>query len=416
MEPRGSLGVLALSLALPFGTVTPVVAQSVADTFPAALSIYDTGGWQGPGGGTDTGGTITPDPFSGVVMDGTFNALVFAVRRVPPDWLDVTFYLPVTLVRRDHGENDSMSIALLLRDPVLPGGCCATVHGTSAVWVNVNYSKSRVQVYEERNGNAQFPIFETPIIVGDNVPIDIRLTLRSAFLTVSLNGGGNAILNIGAALPGTIALQARSCDIRTSGPSFTNLCPSAIAGDCDGDSISDASDICPRNADVSQLDSDGDGVGDACDPCPGDTINDPDLDGLCGGRDNCPTVANPEQIDFDNDGQGDLCDLDDDFIHVSLAPGDRVFWKPEIGFDSWNVYRGDLSVLPSSGIYTQDPSIYPLAARICSLIDTSLLDSFQPPRGKGVFYLPSGNRASVEGGLGTDSAGQTRPNTFPCPP
>lgn len=349
-------------------------------------------------------------------MDGTFNALVFAVRRAPPDWLDFNFYMKFTLMKRDHGENDSATIALLLREPVLPGGCCATVHGTSAVWMNFNYSKGRLQVYEERNGNAQFPIFEMPIVPYDGQPWEPRLSLVGHSLRLSVGGGSNAILNIGAALPGTIALQARSCDIRTSGPSFTNLCPSAIAGDCDGDSISDASDICPRNADVSQLDSDGDGVGDACDPCPGDTINDPDLDGLCGGQDNCPTVANPQQIDFDHDGQGDLCDLDDNFIHVSLAPGDRLFWTPEINFDSWNVYRGDLSVLFSSGIYTQDPSVYPLAARTCGLSDTSLLDPFQPPRGKAVFYLPSGSRAGVEGDLGTDSAGRTRPNTFPCSP
>jgi hypothetical protein len=66
-----------------------------------------------------------------------------------------------------------------------------------------------------------------------------------------------------------------------------------------------------------QGDLDGDSVGDACDPCPLDanttscTVVDPndrDHDGIPNATDNCPDTANPDQKDTDGDGKGDVCD------------------------------------------------------------------------------------------------------------
>jgi cytosine/adenosine deaminase-related metal-dependent hydrolase len=97
------------------------------------------------------------------------------------------------------------------------------------------------------------------------------------------------------------------------------------AGDSDGDGIADATDNCPkvfnpiRPVDASsQGNADGDADGDACDPCPTDadttscTVIDPndrDHDGVPNATDNCPEQANMNQLDTDNDGKGDVCDV-----------------------------------------------------------------------------------------------------------
>ncbi len=96
------------------------------------------------------------------------------------------------------------------------------------------------------------------------------------------------------------------------------------ATDLDGDGIANASDNCPdvfnpiRPLDNGvQADNDSDTVGDACDVCPVNantttcaTIdpNDRDADGVTNALDNCPDIANTQQEDGDLDGKGDVCD------------------------------------------------------------------------------------------------------------
>ena len=65
-----------------------------------------------------------------------------------------------------------------------------------------------------------------------------------------------------------------------------------IGIDADEDTVFNADDNCPLDANLDQTDQDVDGHGDACD--------------------NCPIVANASQLDTDTDGSGDMCDLDDD--------------------------------------------------------------------------------------------------------
>ncbi len=85
-----------------------------------------------------------------------------------------------------------------------------------------------------------------------------------------------------------------------------------------------------------------------------------------------------------------------------------VHWQEDTTYNSFNVYRGVLSVLLATGNYTQFPDI-PGAARFCGLASGPLNDTFTPPAGEGAFYLVTGFDGSAESSLGDG-----RPNTRPC--
>ena len=198
------------------------------------------------------------------------------------------------------------------------------------------------------------------------------------------------------------------------------LVVASIAGDLDGDGFGDAADNCPRIANSGQADGELDGVGDACDNCKtasNQFQDDVDHDGLGDVCDNCFQALNPGQGDFDRDGEGDVCDVDDGVIYIvaSSTGGDYLEWQHELGYTSWNVYRGALSVLRTSGTYTQTLGSNPLAGKVCGTLSDSYPDAIVPVKGTGAFYLVTGVTAGIEGSLGTDSKGTPRLNTNPCP-
>jgi hypothetical protein len=117
----------------------------------------------------------------------------------------------------------------------------------------------------------------------------------------------------------------------------------------------------------------------------------------------------------DSDGEGDACDFDDGLIRVYFDGRSQVEWIEEQGYAGWNCYRGDLSVLKSTGIYTQVPGSNPLAARSCDLSDSWWPDTENPAAGSSAFYLVTGVSAGGESTLGEDSSGQPRFNDNPCP-
>lgn len=142
---------------------------------------------------------------------------------------------------------------------------------------------------------------------------------------------------------------------------------------------------------------------------------DDDGDSWTGSCDNCPRDFNPSQSDRDGDGDGDLCDLDDGTILFRDWASDRVGWQNELGFDSWNLYRGSLGVLAATGTYTQPPGSVPAAGRECGLPLPEHADPFVPVAGEPAFYLVTGVGGGTEGDLGTDGAGRARLNTLRCP-
>ncbi len=95
--------------------------------------------------------------------------------------------------------------------------------------------------------------------------------------------------------------------------------------------------------------------------------------------------------------------------------GNFVEWHEETGFAQWNAYRGDLALLKSSGIYTQDAGAVPLATQLCGL-GTPIADAGPALlAGEAVFFLVTGMAGLTESDLGTDSLGALRPNDNPCP-
>jgi hypothetical protein len=168
------------------------------------------------------------------------------------------------------------------------------------------------------------------------------------------------------------------------------------------------------------LDQDGDGLRDidevnvlGSDPFSGDT----DGDGIPDGEDVCILVPDPAQADFDGDGQGDQCDVDDGRLVITSVTAAQVAWQPEpLTFDGYNVYRGDLETLRSTGEYSQ-PDTVPGAAAFCGVSGNGLDDSYVPAPGKAVFYLVAGTLDGVEGTnpLGEDGGGMPRDHSNPCP-
>ena len=183
---------------------------------------------------------------------------------------------------------------------------------------------------------------------------------------------------------------------------------------CEGDCDDSDPEICPSAQESCN------GVDDNCDGLVDeDALGvDTDQDGSRNACDNCPLDRNPSQADLDADDQGDACDLDDGLIFVLFQQPDYVDWQAEIGFASWNVYRGDLDRLKRDGpvSYTQDPVRVPLAATYCDLTTTSVADTDLPP-GAAVHFLITGNDAGtgLEGSLGLDSSETERLNRFACP-
>jgi Kazal-type serine protease inhibitor-like protein/thrombospondin type 3 repeat protein len=134
---------------------------------------------------------------------------------------------------------------------------------------------------------------------------------------------------------------------------------------------------------------------------------DSDGDGIPDDVDNCPQHWNPYQSDQDADAEGDVCDLNDLLIYVELRDATRVDYQLETWYSSFHIYRGDMSTLRSTGIYSQEA--------FCWVTGGTFVDGTMPATGQVAFYLVTGTDGEGnESSLGRDSAGQVRSNDNFC--
>ena len=151
LKPAFPLVLAVLILVPPISTASPSL---YFDDFPVAIANYVTGGWHGPFG-DGTGGTITPTGDQmGVFLDGTVNALAYAIRR-SPDVTDVNLTVDFALLNRDMTPADQFSLLLAWRNSTYPGqaSCppCSGPTPQSGIVVNFNIGRGSVRVTEVTN-------------------------------------------------------------------------------------------------------------------------------------------------------------------------------------------------------------------------------------------------------------------------
>ena len=392
------------------------ITLQINDSFPAAVSVYTTGGTKGPGGATATAQVLPAS--SSIYMDSSPDSVVYAVRSGPPV-SDFDMTLTFWLVGQDGTVPERVVFILKAVQPRYPTACCWGDNG------QVHALSGLLLVYDVMSG--QWSLYHESNYVTDPVPIasatqfavfGLRNTLRviSGGTSLQVQINGTQIMSAATdPLPGgVIGIEAYRTDLLVGSISLLVDCSDPGLPDGDGDGIVDSCDLCPAVFDPGQMDADHDTMGDACDPCPVDPGNDSDRDGICGNVDNCPLVANPGQGDSDHDGEGDVCDLNDGIPYLVVPTRQQVQWQTDVIYNSFNLYAGDLGILKSQGLYTQAPFSNPVARRYCGLYTNSAYPDGSPGLGEAVFYLVNGNQNRVEGSLGTDSNGRERPNANSC--
>jgi hypothetical protein len=143
--------------------------------------------------------------------------------------------------------------------------------------------------------------------------------------------------------------------------------------------------------------------------------SDTDGDSVADTADNCPSTPNRNQLDTDQDGEGNACDLNDGINLFTSFQGTGIDWQAESAWN-YNLYRGSLARLRSTGEYTQDPFIVPEAAVFCNVLETHSTDTHNPLAGQVNFYLVTSEMPGSESALGDyGTSGPQRPNAHPCP-
>src|SRR6266581_1329263 len=160
------------------------------DDFPRALANYVTGGWQGPFG-DGTGGTIGSNgDGTGIILDGTVNALAYAIRRSPV-MIDVNLTVDFSALNRDMTQADQFSLLLAWNNSNYPGqsSCppCSSPTPESGIVVNFNIGRGTVRVSEVTNFVAtEIAVASSALAVGPANEALVRYANRN--LSIDLNG------------------------------------------------------------------------------------------------------------------------------------------------------------------------------------------------------------------------------------
>jgi len=93
---------------------------------------------------------------------------------------------------------------------------------------------------------------------------------------------------------------------------------------------------------------------------------------------------------------------------------DEIGWTSVPTATSYHLYRGDLEMLKSTGVYTQTSGTVIDAKQFCWVAGMTQTDTYEPAPGRVLFYLVTTDDGMLESKLGSDGDGSDRPNDNAC--
>src|SRR5712691_4177670 len=106
-------------LLIGFALIPAAKATTISDIFPAALSNYSYGGWQGPFGDGTAGRLFPTSDGTGIYADATYNGLVWALRS-SPEFSSIDMTIHFSIPNRDFTTADYFALLLILHSPTTP--------------------------------------------------------------------------------------------------------------------------------------------------------------------------------------------------------------------------------------------------------------------------------------------------------
>ena len=180
-----------ISLILLGLTLVPVAsATTYLDDFPAALSNYVYGGWQGPYGDGTAGRLFPTGDGTGIYMDATYNGYVWALRS-SPEFTDADMTMQFVLPNRDYTTADSFRLLMLFHNPTTPpdGSCidCSLVVPESGLSLNFRMGSNVLGVARYAGGEVVSSTIVPLPPVALNEPHEARAVYDEGSLIVYLD-------------------------------------------------------------------------------------------------------------------------------------------------------------------------------------------------------------------------------------
>jgi hypothetical protein len=208
-------------LLIGFAVIPAAKATTISDIFPAALSNYTYGGWQGPFGDGTAGRLFPTADGTGIYADATYNGFVWALRS-SPEFLSIDMTVHFSIPNRDFTSADSFALLLLLHTPTTPAstppgtncdGTCSYVTALSGFILNYRIGLSQLLITDSMGTTLSQVSLPT---VSLNQPHDARALYVQGSLSVYLDGALLVNLQTANVAAGQIGFDTYRTDLIVS--------------------------------------------------------------------------------------------------------------------------------------------------------------------------------------------------------